>query len=218
LEGEEDESQGGLLEYWRILSRNRVPILLASLAGLVLGFAVGIPMKPIYRAKTSLEVLTINEDFMNMKQANPTTTNDNSYDTSEEQTQAKLLESAALLNRVIRKLDPSSDGAIENKPRFATTGWRSWLHLTEPIHRSRRQSLLVAAAASLKVRPTVRTRVLELAVDSTDPQLATDFANTLTKEFIAQNMEARWTTTQRTGEWLRRELEMHFRTMHEDRG
>ena len=55
--------------------------------------------------------------------------------------------------------------------------------------------------------PTARTRVLEVTIDSTDPQLASDFANTLTQEFIAQSIEARWTTVQSTSEWLHRELE-----------
>src|SRR5580698_9855111 len=97
LDMEDDtDSGGGLLEYWRILRRHTTAILLSSLAGLALGVGVGIPMKPVFRARTSLEVLNLNEDFMNMKQASPTTTNDPSYDTSEEQAQAKLLEGDAL--------------------------------------------------------------------------------------------------------------------------
>ncbi len=204
-EGEDKES--GLIAYSRILRRNARSILTASLAGLFIGFAIGIPMKPVYRAQTSLEVLTINEDFMNMKQANPNSTNDTSYDTSEEQTQAKLLSGSALLNRVIAKLDPASGAHVTAKTRIATEGWRSWLHLSEPVPLSPRENLLEEAARTLKVRPTARTRVLEVSVDSTDPKLAMEFANTLTQEFIAQNMEARWSSTQRTSEWLRRELD-----------
>ena len=40
-----------------------------------------------------------------------------------------------------------------------------------------------------------------------DPQLAADFANTLATEYIEQNLEARWKTTQHTGEWLTRQME-----------
>jgi uncharacterized protein involved in exopolysaccharide biosynthesis len=202
----DDDSDGGLIEYWRILLRNKRTILLAGLAGLVLGLAVGVPMKPVFRAETTLEVLTLNEDFMNMKQANPTTTNDGSYDISEEQTQAKLLESKALLQRVIAKLNPGPASA-PRKPHLATTGWRALFHLPERVRPSPRQELLTAAADSLKVRPTTRTRVLDVTIDSTDSQLAADFANTLTQEFIAQNLEARWATSQRTSQWLRRELD-----------
>ncbi len=203
---EEDDSDSTLLEYWRLIARHKRAIVFGALAGLILGFAVGIPMKPVFRAETTLEVLTLNGDFMNQKSSNPTSTSDGNFDTSEEETQAKLLEGNALLDRVIAKLDPS---AVKKTglPPFATSGWRSWVHLRERVEPTPRQKLLAKAANSLKVRPTTRTRVLEITVDSTDPQLAADFANTLTQEFIAQNIEARYNTTQSTGQWLHRELE-----------
>jgi capsular exopolysaccharide synthesis family protein len=207
FESESDDSANGLMDYWRVLKRNANKIILASLLGLVIGFAIGIPMKAIYRAKTALEILTINEDFMNMKQANPTTTNDNSYDTSEEATQAKLLESPALIKRVTSKLDDLPNTHVRPKLGIPPQGWRSWVHLPVPTQLTPREQMLAKAAASIKIRPTPRTRVLEITIDSTDPQLAMKFANTLTEEYMAQNMEARWSTNQRTSEWLRRELE-----------
>ena len=51
------------------------------------------------------------------------------------------------------------------------------------------------------------TRLVEILYDSKDPQLAADFANALTTEFIQQNLEARWKSTQLTGEWLTHEME-----------
>jgi capsular exopolysaccharide synthesis family protein len=205
LENEDDDSDGGLIEYWRIIRRNSRSIITTALAGLTLGFLIGVPMKPVFRAKTSLEVLTINEDFMNMKQANPTTTSDYNSDISEEATQASLLESSSLLSRVTEKLGgtPHPTGQFQ----VSSGGWRKWMHLPSLAGASTRDSLLSSAAASLKVRPTARTRLLEVTIDSSDPRLAMDFANTLTQEFMSQNMEARWNTTQRTSEWLRRELE-----------
>ncbi len=70
-----------------------------------------------------------------------------------------------------------------------------------------RHSLFAKTAGSLKVHSTPRTRVLEVTADSTDPQFAADFANTLVQEFIQQNLEARYDTTQRTGAWLRNEID-----------
>jgi succinoglycan biosynthesis transport protein ExoP len=203
---DEDDEEKGILEYWRILARYKGTIIGASLAGLILGFAVCVPMKPVFRAATTLEVLTINGDFMNQKQSNPTTTADGNYDTSEEQTQSKLLQSSALIKRVIAKLNPTGSDAL-SQPALSSTGWRGWLHLPEPVTGSGKTILLQKAAASLSVRPDPRTRLLQVSVDSTDPKLAADFANTLTQEFIAQNVEASWATTQNTSEWLRRELE-----------
>ena len=44
-------------------------------------------------------------------------------------------------------------------------------------------------------------------MDSITPQVAAAFANTLTNEFIDQNIESRWKTTERTGVWLTRQLD-----------
>jgi len=203
---EEDDSGAGLLDYWRMLRRHKLAILLSAAAGLALGFAVGIPMKPVYRAHASIEVLNINDDFMNMRQTNPVTTNEYSYDTSEEQTQAKLLESSALLDRVYAKLDPKFSPKPA-KAAMATSGWRSWLHLPQPIAPTAREKLLNKAANSLKIRAIPRTRVLEVSADSTDPDFAALFANTLVEQFVQQNIEARLNTTQRTSDWLGREIE-----------
>ncbi len=199
------ESEGGLFEYARILRRHKKAILLSGIAGLFLGVGIGIPMKPVFRARASLEVLNVNEDFMNMKQSNPTTTTDNSYDTSEEQTQAKLIEGKALQERVLAKLDPGR--ATAKKPKLATSGWRSWLHLHERVVLTEREKLISKLADSVKVVSTPRTRVLEVTVDSTDAKLATDYANTLLGEFARQNAEARLDNTHTMGDWLRHEID-----------
>jgi len=199
------DSGGGLLDYWRILRFHKLTIILTSLAGLVIGFAISIPMKPVYRARTSIEVLNLNEDFMNMKQANPVTTTDNSYETSEELTQVKLLESDALLDRVLNKLDPGAEAV--RKPAMATSGWRSWLHLRKKQELTERRKLLNQLADSLNVRNTARTRIIEVTADSTDPQMASDFVNTLVQEFVQQSLEARFATTHRTSDWLIREID-----------
>jgi len=207
FENENDDSKEGLIAYWRILRRNARTILVASVAGLIIGFAVGVPMKPVYRARTSLEVLTINEDFLNIKQASPTSTNDYNYETSEEETQAKLLRGSTLINRTIAKLDPEASAKQPSKSQIATAGWRGWFHLSEPVQMTPRQELLNRIARTLKVTPTPKTRVLELTADSTDPKAAMDFVNTLTQEFTTQNMEQRWNSTQHISEWIRRELD-----------
>ena len=202
-----DESNSeSLLACWRILLRHKWAVLGATLGGLVIGFLLGVPMKPVYRAQTMVEVLSLNEDFMNMRQSRPVSTNDNSYDTSEEQTQARLLQSDALLKRVENQLDPEMASG-KHKRLAPRDNWRVLLNLPAPVVLSERQKLLDRAIRTLKVRPTGRTRLLEVTADSTDPKFAAEFVNTLLQQFVAMNMEARWSDTQRTSEWLRREIE-----------
>jgi capsular exopolysaccharide synthesis family protein len=199
-------SDGGLLLLWRVLRRHKLAILISTLGGAILGVAVGIPMQPVYRARTSLEVLNLNEDFMNMKQASPVTTTDNSYETSEEETQARLLEGEALLNRVMVRLDPGRP-LNPPPPPMAKSGPRKWLHRREPVQLTEREKQLAKLASSLKIRPAVRTRLLEVTAESTNAGLAADFVNTLVSEFIQQNVEANLNRSQSTGDWLRREID-----------
>ncbi len=204
-DGTEDSDSGGLLDYWRLLRRHKRMLFLFALGGTLLAILLGLPLTPSYKVHISLEVLNVNEDFMNMKGASPVTTNDYSFDTSEEETQAKLLQSDALVERVIQKLDPDY-ARLQRMQRPQATWWRSLLNIPEPLPLTDREKLLNKLADSLKVTATQRTRVIEATVKSTDPQLAVDFANTLGNEFIEQSIEARWKSTQKVGDWLTREI------------
>jgi capsular exopolysaccharide synthesis family protein len=202
-----DESDSVIMDYLRILRRHRLAVTVSALIGLALGIAATAVQTPVYRAGTSLEVLNLNEDFMNLRQSSPVSDSDYSEDTSEVQTQVKIIQNEELLTRVIAKLDPSYKAAEQKlQPVRPVTGWRAWLKIAPPQHVPSYRAQLFRAAGSLKVRATPRTRVIEVTIDSTSPQVAADFANTLDNEFIEQNLEARWKTTQRMGDWLGREL------------
>jgi polysaccharide biosynthesis transport protein len=200
---ESDDSS--LLEYWHVVARYKWPVVLSAIGGLILGVLVALPITPVYEASTSLEVLSVNDNFMNTKQTSPVTTSDLSYDVSEEETQVSLLQSAWLQQRVMVKLDPTF--VVSTKNQSASSGWRALLHLPNPNVMTERQRLLSKAALSLKVKTTPRTRIIEASVRSTDKQLALDFVNTLANEFIEQNVEARRTTTQKVSDWLSGEIE-----------
>ncbi len=194
------ESGAGFLNYWHLVVRHKLLLVAASLLGLLLGVLVGLPFKPVFRATTSIEVLNLNEDFMHMRPAQSTVPGSDP-DVSEEQTQAALLQSDSLLARVRAKL--SREPSHESSP--PTSGWQSRLHLGDS-RQPPRSELLKTAAKSVKVSSTPRTRLLSISVDSTDPQLARDFAATLVREFIDTNIESRWASTHETSDWLNREI------------
>jgi succinoglycan biosynthesis transport protein ExoP len=192
----------GLSDFWRLLVRHKTAILLSSMGGLLLGVLAGIPLKPVYRASTTLEVLNVNEDFMNMRPTQLAVPGEDTDNLSEEETEAILLQNTQLLERVSARLghDPAP-------PETASVHWLKWPHLKERTKPSSRETLIAAAATSLKVTNPPRTRILEISVDSTDSQIALNFTNTLVQEFIKQNIEARWASTQQTGDWLRHEID-----------
>jgi polysaccharide biosynthesis transport protein len=201
--GAEPES-GGLLEYWRILRRRKGTLIILAGVGAVIGFLVTLPQTPIYQVRTSLEIVSLNQNFMNMKDSNPLTESDSSGDTSDIQTQIKLLQSGSLMERVLDKLHGTRLPASEPT---RVVSWRRLLNLPDTHPADPREIALSYAAGSLKVRAAGQTRIVELTVDSPNPQAAAALANTLTSEFIDQNLETRWKTTQHTGEWLSHELD-----------
>jgi succinoglycan biosynthesis transport protein ExoP len=200
----DDQQTGGLLEYWRILRRRRGTLILFAFVGGLVGFLVTLPQTPVYQARTSVEIVGLNDNFLNIKQVNPVTQTGATSETSDIQTQIKILQSESLLERVLAKVktkipEPTSPSRI--------SAWRRALNLPEPPVADQHEVALRKAAKSLKVRAAGQSRILEITVDSTDPRVAAEFANTLATEFIEQNLESRWKTTEHTSDWLTHQLD-----------
>ncbi len=202
----EEQASGGMLDYWRIARRYRGLVVLIAFLGSLAAFLWTLPQTPVYQARTSLEIQAINENFLNMAAINQTAVGSASYGDTDIQTQVKILQSQSLTKRVVAKLK------LEENPDFIyeptrESAWRKALGLPAPEPVSARKQALAMAASNLKVRGTLQTRIVEVFCDSTSPKLAADFANTLAQEFIEQSVESRWNATQRTGEWLTRQME-----------
>ena len=65
---------GGLLEYWRIIQRRKGSVIVITCLGMLAGLLYTLPQTPVYRATTLIEVQAMNEDFLNMRNVNPTAT------------------------------------------------------------------------------------------------------------------------------------------------
>jgi succinoglycan biosynthesis transport protein ExoP len=195
---------GELMEYWQILRRHKWMIALFAIVGAVLGILIGIPMTPVYQARMSFEILSLNDDFMNMKQNTPVSSNGDTDESSELQTQSKFLESADLQERLLTKLNGGHP--IERYLPGPASGWRGFLHLPQPAPLSPRERALLGAAKGVKVRATPRTRLIEVLVESSDRNLALTYATALSNAFVTESLESRWKMAQRTSEYLSREI------------
>jgi capsular exopolysaccharide synthesis family protein len=201
-----EPASSGLLEYWRIFQRRKGTVVLVAFLGTLAGFLFTLPQTPIYQARTTIEIQGVNEDFMHMREMNPTADSSSGYYPDLDiQTQVRILQNRELLDRVTGKLDLDKRPLIANENRLSA--WRNALGLAPPKPVNYREQAIAMAAGNLKVRSETNTRLIEISCDSTDPQLAAEFANRLTGEFIEQSLEARWQTTQHTGEWLTRQME-----------
>ena len=162
------------------------------------------PKPRIYQAHATLEIQGVNEDFLNMRNVNPNANASYSPD-YDIQTQVRILQSRGLLKSVYDKLATKKwTGPIEPPDRLSA--WRKALKIQPPTTESLWQEALAMAAGSVRVRASGMNRIVDLSCDSTNPQVAAEFLNVLSVEYIQQNLEARWKSTEHTGEWLTNQL------------
>lgn len=200
-----EEDSPGLLQYWQILRQHQGAILLFAAAGLIAAIVVALPQTRIYQARTSIELQGFNENFLNMKSVDPTSSLPDYSPEGYIHTQVKILQSDALMRRVVAKL-MSETSAASVPPSSGLQTLRERLHLA-PAKAPSRSEAIEAVAQSLQVRSADNTHIVEIFTDSPDPELAAKFANTLVKEYIEHTLESRWKTTQYTGNWLRAQME-----------
>ena len=201
----ESDSLNFLIQGWRTIQRNKGTLLLFALAGALLAIAITLQLTPIYQARTTIEIQGLNDNFLNMKSAYPTLDLPDYSADGVVQTQVQLLHSRSLLNRVVPKLITPAVPPVESPTNMPA--WKKLLGLPEPKAQTAREEAINYAAGHLQVKSPENTRIVELTCDSPDPQVASAFLNTLTTEFIDQNLESRWNTSQHTGEWLTKQLE-----------
>ena len=199
------ESPGLPAIYLRTLLRNRWPVLGFAILGCLLGFLATLPQPPLYRARTSLDIQALNENFMNLRAVETTDKLASTSADSFLQTEVKLLESASLMNRVVAlmKKTAQSEATVEDD---LLTRMLSSLHLVRPKKVSR-DALIDEAAKRVKVKPLGMTRLVEISCESSDRKIAAGFCNTLANQFVEQDLEVRWESAKKTGLWLTRQLD-----------
>jgi succinoglycan biosynthesis transport protein ExoP len=197
----------GLLEYWQMIRRHKAPVVLATLLGLAIGFLLTLPEPRIYQARTTLEIQGLNDEFLNMRNVNPTASSGGGGSPEYEiLTQVKIIQSRSLLKRVVAKLETQRSADILPPPD-RVTAWRKAFRISPPTPDQLWRQAVGTAAGSVKVKASGTNRIVEVSCDSTSPKVAAQFLNTLTEEFIEQNLEARWKSTEHTGEWLTKQLQ-----------
>ncbi len=169
-------------------------LLLAGLATLL--------MSPKYRAKTLVEVLTVNGDFMNGKDIDPNTSG--STMDSYLETQTKLLTSETVADRVVSSLLPKEAAYVPP----SETGVRKLKHLF-----NRKQSVISGedairqALGSVKVKAEGQSSLISITVVASSAQLASDVANGIADQHIQALQDARFATVTQTAEFLSAQVE-----------
>jgi capsular exopolysaccharide synthesis family protein len=170
-------AETGSMELGRILGRYKWLLLGLPVVCAVAGLLVSALRTPVYQAQATVEVLAINENFLNLREVDVTAVSPDLPPESFLDAPVRILRSESLLGRVVERL------------RLA------------PAEEAREQ-----AARRLTVRPVRLSRLLEIRYDDPDPRRAADFVNTLVEEFVRHSQEARSSASSRTGEWMGQQL------------
>jgi capsular exopolysaccharide synthesis family protein len=201
----EEISRGNPVVYLRIILRHKWLVVLMTCLGTLGGFLAVLLRTPVYQSRTSIEVQGFNENFLNLTSFNPTSSPGSDDPTYEMMTQVKVMESESLLERTMQRLrrEKKTDyiPPVDRLDKF-----RHWLPLAAKPEINTEQGIK-EAVRDITVKSPRSTHIIEVTADSVDPNLAADFANILVDEFIQKNLDDRWKTIQRTGEWLTRQLD-----------
>ena len=202
----EDPDAEAFQHYWQILWQRRFAILLCVLAGVLAAAGLTWLISPVYRARAVVEVQSLNEDFLNMKNVSPTAPVAAQSPEFNVRTQTMLMQSRPVLERALGRTNIESRTLALRNPS-------SQSFLPFPVTKqsesksSPRETALSAIASDLSIRNEPGTRVIEITFDSEDRQLAADVVNAVTGAFIELNQERRWHSSQSIIEMLTRQLE-----------
>lgn len=228
LSASAEEAPLGVLDYAAILLKFRWTIVLLLAAGIVGALAFSFQQKPKYRASLQLEVQELNQNFLNVRDLDPSAAPNTAAPDSYVQLQAQVLQSEALLDRVVKrmrlderqayiaqsvtpaqrigaKLGLEKLLAMLPKPQYAAM-IRQALDIPVPEMDTPRARALRVAASNLKIKPAAQSSLVELFYTAPDRQTPAEFLNALAEEYIAYTMEVRWAGTERTAGWLNTRL------------
>ena len=202
---DDEPEHGPLLELWCFFRRNPAKIVIATLLGILASIAFTLPQTRIYQAMATLEIQEMNENFLDFKETSPVSEGNPSAAISGIQTQLRIITSTTLIERVLDKLPPEHLPPRSKLQQLLHRGAKASERANVPPV-SDRDAAVEHARQNLHVKDARQTRIVDLLYDSPDPHYAAAFVNTLAQEYIDQNVEARWKMSQRTAEWLQRQL------------
>lgn len=196
----EETSETGSFELGRLLRKYWLLLLILTIFGAAAGFVSVVLSTPMYRASLMLEVQ--NSGGL-LRPGDGGSAEANEVDI---QTQVQILRSGTFMKR-------GADRMQSDSAPLAPTGRDLFSRLRQRIHPATQnpseatQTGLAVAIASFDARPINRTRLIELTTQSSSPDVAAQFLNSIFYEFKEDSTRSRSTTAQATGTWLAQQTE-----------
>jgi polysaccharide biosynthesis transport protein len=191
------------VNYSALLRRHRNAVAAIVGGTLLLSALYTLVAPKVYKSEVILEVMGINQDFMNSKEVDPTSnqvTGDQYIET-----QTKLLKSPPVVHRTAQVLGPKVPGAIASGDGVIGTV-RGWIGEPEVATPAQGEAVILKMLDDAKVKVDGTSDLISLTVLGPEPQLTADTANTLTQQFIEQAQDARGNSAGDTNKFLSAQL------------
>src|ERR1700728_182386 len=191
------------VNYSALLRRHRNAVAAIVGGTLLLSVLYTLVAPKVYKSEVILEVMGINQDFMNSKEVDPTSnqvTGDQYIET-----QTKLLKSPPVVARTAQVLGPKVPAAIaSSEGLFGTV--RQWVGAPAAATPAEGEAVILKMLDDAKVKVDGTSDLISVTVLGPEPQLTADTANTLTQQFIAQAQDARGNSAGDTNKFLTAQL------------
>jgi capsular exopolysaccharide synthesis family protein len=186
-----------------LLRRHRNAVAAIVGGALLLSVLYTLVAPKVYKSEVILEVMAINQDFMNSRDVDPTSnqvTGDQYIET-----QTKLLKSPPVVARTAQVLGPKVPGAIAAGEGLIGTV-REWVGAPAAATPAEGEAVILKMVNDAKVKVDGTSDLISLTILGPEPQLTADTANTLTQQFIEQAQDARGSSAGDTNKFLAAQL------------
>lgn len=193
--GSRKENWYGPLDCLRILRRRTGTLVLITLAGVAAAALTSLMQPRMYRSGAALEIQGFNENFLNLRDVDPSAAPVTSVEPYVK-TEAEILQQDAVIQQTAKKLK------LGERPEYrAPTGL--WARITHPSPSSSERYAREAVKKSLRIEPFPDSQIVQVQFEARDPKIAADFVNTLAETAIERSVDERRRAAQQVNEWLR---------------
>lgn len=194
-----------LKEFINIVTRRKWLVTAIALLTLLAVILVTLMVKPVYRATSTIQ---IERNARQIVSGNTFDAAESRSDKDFHETQRQLIQSKALARRVINQLGldtkDSSLGIVSSIKN--ALGMSS-----EDQSSSERTEALFLE--NLTVLPVSNSQLVTINYDSTDPKLAADISNAISRTFVRMNLEKRFDTASYSKEFLTENIQQVRQTL-----
>jgi succinoglycan biosynthesis transport protein ExoP len=190
-----------ILDYFHLFLNRKLFLAAFVLVGLAVAVLLTLRETPLYRATTTLEIRSLKTGSALISAPD----GDQSFtETSADlETQIRILESDSLAQRVSEQIRRDYPNRIyQSQDVFA--GWRRKLKLLP-------KGTLLRSVKVPHVDTTVAvlggSKIVEITCESWDPELARDYGNTLTREYLDYSLENLGASVTRISSWLSNQVQ-----------